>query len=525
MTNGALLSYLSRRTLFGQGGKWQFGDVFSDSRVFVAVMNKKHVDLVLLSSYYCLGGSFPQSSTAFQAGFRVLIDFFVSNFRSYKGEQGLNMVANGRIQSHTSHLLPIAGQDKHALKTAVIYGANASGKSNLVLAMDLARDFVLLGSKVAKRLGQNQFGRSGSDPSQFQFLFQAEGYLFDYGFEIKGETIVSEWLTVESSLKTKSEISIFKRELNEVSIGKFSRLADYEMSSGVLETLISLGIKPNQLFLNHVLESTSRDKRGEVLNAALSWFLYGLNVILPRASHGSLISLIDNEEGFRAWAAEFLASASTGITEMRVDQTKIDAEDLPSEMVKLLQDGANIASDGIEFGLDDSDSSIVVRRNLKMIHSTDESEFELPASEESDGTRRLLELLPALYQFGISKNEYDGDSTFVIDELDRSLHPVLSHAFLKFFLETNHEKSHQLIVTTHETHLLDSDLLRRDEVWFVEKDKTQQSRVYSLLDFKIRKDLRLEKGYLQGRFGGIPFVGNMDKLRGLLHHGETETEN
>ena len=210
---------------------------------------------------------------------------------------------------------------------------------------------------------------------------------------------------------------------------------------------------------------------------------------------------------------------------MRVDQTKIDAEDLPSEMVKLLQDGANIASDGIEFGLDDSDSSIVVRRNLKMIHSTDESEFELPASEESDGTRRLLELLPALYQFGISKNEYDGDSTFVIDELDRSLHPVLSHAFLKFFLETNHEKSHQLIVTTHETHLLDSDLLRRDEVWFVEKDKTQQSRVYSLLDFKIRKDLRLEKGYLQGRFGGIPFVGNMDKLRGLLHHGETETEN
>ena len=391
--------------------------------------------------------------------------------------------------------------------------------------MDFARDFVIDGPKAINRITSNQFARTNTEPSQFQFLFQSDGYVFDYGFEITNEKILSEWLTVESSESTKSEISVFNRELNDVTVGKFSRLADFEKSSSVLETLRTLGVKPNQLFLNHMLKSTSADMRGEVLNAAIAWLQHGLNIILPRSSHLSLISLVENDSEFREWATGFLATVSTGISQMKVETTPIKSENLPAGMVEMLQQGNSFASEGIEFGLDESDPSTVVRRNLKMVHSTGDSKFELPANEESDGTQRLLELLPSLYQFGMAQNIYQGSSTFVIDELDRSLHPVLSHAFLKFFLETEHKKAHQLIVTTHETHLLDGDLLRRDEVWFVEKNKAQESRVYSLIDFKVRKDLRLEKGYLQGRFGAIPFVGNMDKLRGLLHDGATETKN
>ena len=126
-------------------------------------------------------------------------------------------------------------------------------------------------------------------------------------------------------------------------------------------------------------------------------------------------------------------------------------------------------------------------------------------------------------RFRADDSEYDGDVTFVIDELDRSMHPVLAHAYLKFFLDTKHKKDHQLVVTTHETHLLDGDLLRRDEIWFAEKDKSQASKTYSLMDFKPRKDLRLQRGYVHGRFGAIPFIGNMDKLRDLLTDGTTET--
>ena len=105
---------------------------------------------------------------------------------------------------------------------------------------------------------------------------------------------------------------------------------------------------------------------------------------------------------------------------------------------------------------------------------------------------------------------------YVIDELDRSLHPLLAHAFLKFFVESCPGQCQQLIVTTHETHLLDLDLLRRDEIWFVEKDARQQSHLYSLSGLHVRKDLRIEKSYLQGRFGAVPFVGGMEKLRELV---------
>lgn len=109
-----------------------------------------------------------------------------------------------------------------------------------------------------------------------------------------------------------------------------------------------------------------------------------------------------------------------------------------------------------------------------------------------------------------------GSKVYVIDELDRSLHPHLTYAFLKFFLESCPRAYQQVIVTTHEAHLLNQELLRRDEIWFVEKDKKQQTLLYSLADLNVRNNVRLEKGYLQGRFGAIPFIGDPRKLMDLI---------
>lgn len=431
------------------------------------------------------------------------------------------MVASGRIKSHEHHELPILGQDKSALKAAVVYGANAAGKSNLVVAMDLARDAVIHGNGPIKRIAANQFAKSEDAPSQFQFLFQAKNYQFDYGFETQGEKVIAEWLVLEASVHTKKEVKLFERSNNEIAVAESSRLPDGKELAQLLETLNSLGAKEDQLFLHQVISSTSPEKRGPTLNAAINWFEHGLTVIMPHASHVGLLSMIDRQPEFRDWASSFLSATSTGINGMKVEKTKIPAEDMPEPIVDMLQDGTNFfGSPGMELELDKSDSKKVVRRNLKMLHPLpDDQGFELPLREESDGTRRLLELLPALYQCGAETDEYDGDVTFVIDELDRSMHPVLAHAFLKFFLESEHAKQHQLIVTTHETHLLDGDLLRRDEIWFAEKDKSQVSKTYSLMDFKPRNDLRLQRGYLHGRFGAIPFIGNMDKLQELLTDG------
>ena len=127
-------------------------------------------------------------------------------------------------------------------------------------------------------------------------------------------------------------------------------------------------------------------------------------------------------------------------------------------------------------------------------------------SDESDGTRRVLDLLPALYQ------AKGGRRVFVIDEIDRSLHPLLAKKFLEFFLRLDSRERGQMILTTHEANLMDLELLRRDEIWFTEKNRASETSVYSLSDFNIRTDLKVAKGYLQGRFGAIPFLGDIDRL-------------
>jgi hypothetical protein len=129
----------------------------------------------------------------------------------------------------------------------------------------------------------------------------------------------------------------------------------------------------------------------------------------------------------------------------------------------------------------------------------------LELAEESDGTRRLLNLIPALLNQQTPR-------VYVIDEIDRSLHPMIVKEFLEFFLKSRGCGSCQIIVTTHESNLLDQDLLRRDEIWFAEKDQTAATRLYSLLDFKVRNDRDIRKGYLQGRFGAVPFLSGLERL-------------
>lgn len=131
---------------------------------------------------------------------------------------------------------------------------------------------------------------------------------------------------------------------------------------------------------------------------------------------------------------------------------------------------------------------------------------QLDLADESDGTRRLLSLMPAL------NHDDDSGAVYFIDEIDRSMHPMLIWKFLQFFLESCKADRHQIIITTHESNLLDLDLLRRDEIWFVEKSATSETHIYPLTDFRVRKDLEIRKHYLQGRFGAVPFLGNLDRM-------------
>jgi hypothetical protein len=150
------------------------------------------------------------------------------------------------------------------------------------------------------------------------------------------------------------------------------------------------------------------------------------------------------------------------------------------------------------------DSGHFYRISIQAAHEQQAGKaVRLELAEESDGTRRLLNLVPLLHSPRAA-------GVYFIDEIDRSLHPMLVREFLGSFLGGGGFR--QIIVTTHETNLLDQDLLRRDEIWFAEKDQSAATRLYSLLDFKVRNDLDIRKGYLQGRFGAIPFLGGVEHL-------------
>ena len=338
--------------------------------------------------------------------------------------------------------------------------------------------------------------------------------IYVYGFDITKDEVTEEWL--EATNDKGREAEVFHRKGKEISFGDLKRFEQTTTASiEALKALETLGVRPNQLLLNKIVD-LDEERRGELLNSVVFWFSECLSIIPPEASFGPILEYLDNNKGFRVFAGEFLSSIGTGIGDLTVEKNKINADRLPKQLVESLQSLRDndaspiVVGSGMSLYLDPDDPTTVIRRNLASKHSIDGNDFSLSFDEESDGTQRFLHLLPALYHLKTRCK------VFVIDELDRSLHPLLAHALLKFFVDSCPGACQQLIVTTHETHLLDQDLLRRDEIWFAEKDAKQQTHLYSLTELKVRNDLRIEKSYLQGRFGAIPFVGGMEKLMQLI---------
>ena len=444
----------------------------------------------------------------------MLVNFSVENFRSFGAEQTLSLVASKAHTGHEEHCVPIPTSDRHVLRTSVIYGANAAGKSNVVRAMDFARDLILEGPGPMKRISLNQFRftTDAKKPSSFEFRFVAANRVFVYGFDVSREAVESEWLTATNDRG--KEVDLFERKDGKIAFGDFGKFDPDDAASGkAIEALLVLGVRDNQLLLNKIFD-LSEEKRGGLLNAVIWWFSHCLTIVPAEASFSRITEYLDENEEFRKFASEFLSTIGTGIGKLQVEQTYIDREQLPEALVEGLDEGEAMhipfpLSAGMSLQLDPEDSSRVIRRNVTSTHSVDGADYSLPFAEESDGTQRFLNLLPALFHL------QSGCKVFVIDELDRSLHPLLAHAMIKYFSESC-VGACQLIVTTHETHLLDRVLLRRDEVWFAEKDERQQTHLYSLTDMKIRKDLRIEKSYLQGRFGAIPFVGDIERLHRFI---------
>ena len=436
----------------------------------------------------------------------MLIRFSVENFMSFRDEVELSMVA-GKQRIHPAHIIRPSKRGTSLLKTSVIYGANASGKSNLIKAMRFAQNLIVNGTKPRRPIAVTTFKLDktrATAPSRFQFEFRHKERSYIYGFALTAQAIHEEWLY---EVTTTTEKALFERRTDEEgnTTVEFSNLKLTAKDHEFLQ-FVARGTRSNQLFLRECVE-----REISYFEDAYNWFDNALVIIFPESIRGGLATQIMVDANFREKFRDLVRLFDTGIADIELCEFDLDDQEfIPSEIMNSILEDMAEAEVGEGIQLDTPFGRYVLQREspdevkaykLMTIHTDSENQaVQFDVSEESDGTQRLFDLIPALMEL------LNGERVFVVDELDRSLHPHLSRSILDVFLRA--DTGSQLVVTTHESSLLDLELLRRDEIWFVEKTGGGDSRIFSLEEFAPRYDSDIRKGYLLGRFGAIPIVQN-----------------
>lgn len=442
----------------------------------------------------------------------MLKRFVVENFSSYRDESSFELTA-GRTETHPNHLVEFS--KVKLLKSAIIYGANASGKSNLIKAMEYAKEIILNNLENVEtykkyfRLNNENI----SKPTQFEFEVELNKRFFSYGFSafLNQKEIKEEWLYEIGN--TSSEM-IFKRENNKIELGKI--LKDKKIKNRFEIYIDDMKNQSHQLFLSEIASKDLEMEKMVLFNQLYDWFNKKLIIIYPYSTFGG-ISSISRDDKLSKIFKKYLTAFDTGI----IDISSIDEEfeksfkDLPNKVRQEIEKDLNkdveknkkikmtLHINGIFYTIYKDKNNELKVQKLGLIHSQEFRDlFEL--KDESDGTQRLFDLIPLIGKFS-------EDYTIIIDEFDRSLHPKLARKFFELFYNIEGSKS-QLIVTTHESNLLDLDLIRRDEIWFAEKDKNGASKLFTLNQFSVRYDSKIEKAYLLGRYGAIPLFKTFDNL-------------
>lgn len=454
----------------------------------------------------------------------MLIRYSVENFLSFNSRTEFSMFP-GKGRSHPHHVTqPKSRNDIAVLKAGVIYGANASGKSNFVKAIDFTRRFVLRGTSADNkkidfksfRLDKNVVNK----PTKIEVEFKHKGKNYAYGFILDETTIYEEWLY---EINKSTDYLIFERRDG-------GRKPDYNFKGIRFEStteeqflnFTAIGTRKNQLFLTECRVRNVKDNVSnisDILNA-IDWFQNSLKVIFPNSKFGGLeFELRDNQDISKMFH-EFLEYFNTGIKGIELVDVDFDKivdipEDIKKEVISDMSDMSETTKafitspeKKITYAISKDKSGNLKVFKMMTVHSVLNSNkpvfFEV--ADESDGTQRIMDFIPVMLDL-----IKDGN-VFIIDEIDRSLHPNLTFDFIDLFLNKSQGVNSQLIVTTHESGILNQKLIRKDEIWFVVKDNQNASSFYSLEEFKIRFDKEIRKDYLLGRYKAVPIFGSRNKL-------------
>lgn len=434
----------------------------------------------------------------------MLLEFSVGNFRSFKDPVTLSLVAtravsvDARVDTEN-----VFSPDKslRLLKSAVIYGANNSGKSNLIEALRFMRQLVIRSSRDSQAddpIPVEPFALSEqtlSEPSFFEIIFISQGKQYRYGFRLTSKRIIDEWLYYVPSVR---EARLFERQESGIRVmSAFREGRDLKDKT-----------RPNALFLSVVAQFN-----GSIAGQLLHWFR-DLRLIsgLTDIDRSRTEELLDTPED-HARLIHLLNVLDLGFDEVHVEHQETPVANRLQELASYMYTPEPIA-------LPVSNDRKPQRRqtSLKTLHHRNdgrETLFDLD-KQESEGTKKLVALA------GLFLTALDKGGILIVDELDGRLHPLLTRRIIQLFNSNSmNPRNAQLVFATHDTNLLTNRLFRRDQIWFTEKDLEQSTKLYSLVEFslggaKVRNDASFEKDYITGRYGAIPFIGELNEFESLL---------
>jgi AAA15 family ATPase/GTPase len=472
-------------------------------------------------------------------GTEVLVFFCAENFRSINEPIELNLRANNYLKRHKNHVRRASkNHNFNILKNALIYGANASGKSNIFKAIDFAQSLIVSGPNLDTTTGVTPFSLAEKikPNSKFYFEFFSGNILFKYGFELDSTKIIEEELIYDFG---KGDNLIYRRTLDKS--GQYSFIFDvfgpeglsdlddeydeYDEfrkslsgeDSNLLEEVKEIHVlarftPKNKLFITEIIEKSNDHSLiliESFIRTPYNFFQYDLVVIFPYSKYLNLHRDVDKSSVLKDIHLENLKCFDSSIDKIKrveVNSSRFSEKFLNSIKIKLKNHPFRAlieTFEGTEYRFEINEDKDVLAYVLNAVHKVNKSSIEFDLSEESDGTLRLLDFLPILSW--ITKG--NSSTTYLVDEIDRSLHPLLAKKFLAKFIDDAHkDDKSQLIVTTHEAELLDNDLVRRDEIYFVQRERDLSSKLYSLDDYSSRFDADIHKAYLSGRYGAIPLL-------------------
>lgn len=428
----------------------------------------------------------------------MLIKFTVENWESIKEPITLSMIASKERQ-HAERLPVIEKYGLRLLPVAAIYGANASGKTKICNAILFARKFITTITQPDSSIKRIPFklDKTFEDkPTRFSFQILVNETCYEFIFAVTSKKVIEEKLI---KISPYSEKVLYQRD----SEGNISFPEDHSLNQDQRLKFIAEGTRDNQLFLTKTV-----DQKREDFLPVYEWFKNNL-IVLGTSSIPSSWGQLVHKKNVSTYSAinNIISKLDTGITHLDGVEVTFESVQFPEELKNRISEDLSEDAD-LLLGRNlviSKRNGVLSAKKLVAYHQTiegNQTQFDL--IQESEGTLRMIELLPAIIDLSASNS----NKTYIIDEFDHSMHTMLVRSLLEYYFQTCSPSSRsQLLFTTHNLMLMDQNLFRRDEQWLTERNIHSSTQLLSLSEYKeVRNDKDIRKSYLKGSFGGIPKI-------------------